>query len=248
MVENSDRIRRFLRRWVRPIISTPLHPQWLVARQVKRKALWASNWATGDVLDIGCADRALQTSLVSAKSYIGLDYPMTADGLYGTLPDVYGNAASLPFAEAVFDTVILLDTLEHLSDPELALHEAFRVLRRNGYLLIRVPFSYPLHDQPHDYQRFTAYGLSYRLNQCGFSNVEIEEVGDGIETGAINLALALSQGIVEAMFAKNWHILFIPIAIVLVPLVNIFGLLFSGLLPAPRFMPSAYNVQAYKGN
>lgn len=46
----------------------------------------------------------------------------------------------LSFADASFDLIISNDVLEHVADPERALAEAYRVLRRGGRLLLSVPF------------------------------------------------------------------------------------------------------------
>lgn len=246
MSETSDKLRRCLRVWLRHLTATPLHPQWLVFRLAKKKAQWLAEKARGRVLDIGCADRAVRLGLTKAKSYIGLDYPATASGLYGTRPDVYGDAGRLPFVEATFDSVLMLDVLEHVAEPELALSEALRVLNPGGCLLLTIPFAYPLHDQPHDYQRFTEHGLACRLGRAGFTNVTTTESGGGIEAAAIGLALSLAQGSIEAISARSWRMLFVPSALLLLPLINIFAWLFSYLLPAPRLLPCAYYVQAYR--
>lgn len=246
MTKNSDNLRRCLRRWLQPLGATPLHPQWLVSRLAKKRAIWVAARATGRVLDVGCADRSIRFTLLKANSYIGLDYPATASGLYGTKPDVYGDASRLPFGDGAFDAVLFLDVLEHVAEPELALSEALRVLHSGGCLLLAIPFAYPLHDQPHDYQRFTEHGLAWRLGRSGFTRVTIQEEGGGIEAAAIGMVLSLSQGSIEAISARSWRMMFVPLALLLLPLINILAWLFSYLLPAPRLLPSAYYVQAYR--
>jgi SAM-dependent methyltransferase len=49
------------------------------------------------------------------------------------------NPDSLPFEEASFDSVVLDNVLEHLSEPHPLLKEIFRVLRPSGILVIGVP-------------------------------------------------------------------------------------------------------------
>lgn len=246
MANKSDTLRNRIRQWLDPLRSTPLHPQWLVSRLEQRKTSWVAAKTTGHVLDVGCADRSIKSKLTKADSYTGLDYPTTASALYGTRPDVYGNASQLPFVESSFDSLLLLDVLEHVAEPESALREALRVLRPGGCILLTIPFAYPLHDQPHDYQRFTEHGLAYRLNQQGFTRVTIEEAGGGIEAATVGMVLALSQGSIEAFSAKSWRVTFALVALTLVPLINILGWLLSIILPATRIMPSAYFVQAYR--
>jgi SAM-dependent methyltransferase len=49
-----------------------------------------------------------------------------------------GVAESLPFADATFDKVVSVSSVEHFSDPIKGLHEMFRVLRAGGRIAISV--------------------------------------------------------------------------------------------------------------
>jgi SAM-dependent methyltransferase len=52
----------------------------------------------------------------------------------------------IPFENETFDTVLLLDVIEHFYEPEKATSEVKRVLKRNGHVLIFTPnFSSPLY-------------------------------------------------------------------------------------------------------
>jgi len=50
-----------------------------------------------------------------------------------------GEEGRYPFDDAVFDSVILDNVLEHLEDPQPTLVEVLRVLRPGGRILIGVP-------------------------------------------------------------------------------------------------------------
>lgn len=240
------RLERGLRDALHPLLGTPLHPQWLAQRLRARRADWLGARAAGHALDVGCSDRSAGTALAGLSSYVGLDYPDTAVGLYQARPDVYGDAARLPFADRSFDCVLMLDVLEHVAEPEAALAEAGRVLRVGGQLLLTVPFAYPLHDLPHDFQRFTGPGLERRIGAAGLDPVEVDEEGGGIEAAALNLCLALARGFLASARRRSPLCLLLFPVLVLVPVVNLSGWLLSRLLPAPGFLPGAYFVRAVR--
>ena len=93
------------------------------------------------------------------------------------LPDAQSDAAWLPFVRESFDTVICSELLEHVPDPPSVLKEAFRVLRKNGVILICVPFLYQIHGDPYDFGRYTDYYWLNHLSKLGFTNIEIEKQG-----------------------------------------------------------------------
>ena len=79
------------------------------------------------------------------------------DPTYG--PMVVGDAHHLPFRDDAFTTVVASQVFEHLHTPTVAMDEVTRVLRPGGRTLLAVPFLYFLHQQPHDYYRYTEFGL-----------------------------------------------------------------------------------------
>ncbi|HEX6549094.1 MAG TPA: class I SAM-dependent methyltransferase [Gammaproteobacteria bacterium] len=244
MTSSADNLRRMLRRWLKPLRATPLHPQWLIHRIGKGRTDWVAQRADGAILDVGCADQAIKRELPQLRGYVGLDYPATASHLYGTRPDVFGDASGLPFKDACFDTVLMLDVLEHVARPGAALQEAARVLRPGGRLLVTIPFAYPLHDQPHDYQRFTAHGIANRLSAVGLRPVMTDEVAEGIGASMSCLVLTLAQGAIAAIAARSWRVIFVPLVLILIPLFNLASWLLSTLLPVAELMPAAYYVHA----
>ncbi len=74
-------------------------------------------------------------------------------------PNVIGDAHALPFKNEEFEVVLCAEVLEHLIDPKKAISEMRRVLKSGGTLILTTRFVYPIHDSPHDYWRFTKYGL-----------------------------------------------------------------------------------------
>lgn len=233
-----------LLRIARLLRNTPLHPQWLVSSAETRRIRDAATHAHGRVLDIGCANRVLEDRLSASCEYVGLDFPPTAIELYGSRPDVYGDAARLPFADGVFDTVVLLEVLEHVRQAERAIEECCRVLAEDGHLVISMPFLYPVHDAPHDYQRYTIHGLRARLHDSGFLVVEEHPLGHPLTTAALLANIALAHTVLEGFQARTPAALLVICLPVAVPTLNLIGYLSTKLGSGKHFMAHGHTLLA----
>jgi SAM-dependent methyltransferase len=146
--------------------------KWLVSRRLARAIARIGHHAHGRVLDVGCGDkRFVPYCTESATQYIGLDYPTTFFGKPENV-NVFGTALSLPFADASFDTVISFEVLEHVTNPQQMVAEIQRVLKPGGRVILTTPFLWGEHCQPHDYFRFTLYGLKRLFEDQGLSVLE----------------------------------------------------------------------------
>ena len=67
------------------------------------------------------------------------------------------------------------------------------MLAPGGRLLLTVPFLYPIHDDPYDFQRYTRNGLKVVLERAGMRVEQLQSHGHAVETAALaaNLALTL---------------------------------------------------------
>ncbi|WP_219339831.1 class I SAM-dependent methyltransferase [Luteimonas salinisoli] len=224
---------------------TPFHPQWLLG-DFKKTANWVQRDARGLVLDIGCADRWMERHLSRECEYVGVDYPATGGRLYGARPDVFADAASLPFPDASFDTVLLLEVLEHLRDPSGALAEIARVLKPRGQLFLTLPFLYPVHDAPHDYQRYTCHGLLREMAEAGFLVDDLVENLGSAESAGLLFNLALAGMMSKAIEDKRPSLVLFPFVAALVPLVNAASWLLGRALPAWTALTAGYRLKAIR--
>lgn len=100
-------------------------------------------------LDIGCGSGFFMSKMINS-----------ADNIYGVEPIEYkyiksqniekGTAEELPYMSNFFDVVTILDVLEHLNNPHIAVSEIHRVLKKDGICLITVPalnWLYSKHDK-----------------------------------------------------------------------------------------------------
>lgn len=149
-----------------------LEAQWISRKLILKSILEAREYVSGRLLDLGCGKKPYYPYLADKTlSWIGLDFPASVSG--STSADVYGDAMEMPFKSEVFNTILCTEVLEHVSEPNKLLSEAFRVLKVGGYLILTTPQTGGLHEEPHDYYRYTKYGLSFLAEQCGFTVVYI---------------------------------------------------------------------------
>jgi SAM-dependent methyltransferase len=94
-----------------------------------------------------------------------------------TATSVVGDAQCLPFADTSFDTVFCSQVLEHVPEPWLCLSEFRRVLKPGGTLILSVPHISWLHNEPHDYYRYTKHGLRFLLEQSELPLLRVEPAG-----------------------------------------------------------------------
>ena len=135
----------------------------------------------GDVLDVGCGRKPYEKMLGKRCScWIGLDFNTTPSGLSSA--DVFGSALDLPFDAEAFDTILSTQVLEHVHLPQVLLAEVERVLRPGGHLILTAPQTNPLHEEPHDYFRYTCHGLRSLAERAGLHVVEIKPLGGAIAT------------------------------------------------------------------
>lgn len=235
-----------MRRMLLALRKTPFHPQWLLPSRE-----WANGFlrslSVKRVLDIGCADRWMERCLQPEVHYVGLDYPATGATLYRASPDVFADAALLPIASESVDVVAMLEVLEHIEHPRDALSEAARVLVSEGSLLLSMPFLYPIHDAPHDFQRYTEHGLQRELRLVGLDVIRVEPTLDSLRSAGLMACLALAG---SAQAALRRRMLSAPLIAVLaalaIPFINVFTWVTSMLLPSWPGLTIGYRLVATK--
>ncbi|MFC2044655.1 class I SAM-dependent methyltransferase [Chloroflexota bacterium] len=109
----------------------------------------SKSYMTGIVLDIGGGRRRGSFKPPVDASWVILDI---YESLY---PHILGNAHNIPIKSNLIDCVKCTDLLEHVEYPRKVLKEVSRVLKPSGVLILSVPFNYPIHGDPYDFQRFT---------------------------------------------------------------------------------------------
>jgi SAM-dependent methyltransferase len=149
--------------------------------------------ARGALLDLGCGQVPLfgvYRTLVSEVTCV--DWASGATLKH--VDQVVDLNGPLPFPDGRFDTVLATDVLEHVRRPLPLLGEIARVLRPAGTLIAGVPFLYWIHEEPHDYYRYTEFALRHLCEEGGLAVSSVEPYGGAPEVVLDTLAKMLSHG------------------------------------------------------
>lgn len=142
---------------------------------LNQKIFEISKDCSSPILDIGGEK---ETSRNWAQEYIQKKFETIIFNIeIKNKPDVQGDASKLPFNEAQFQTIFCFEVLEHCKQPQAVLQEIYRVLSSNGIFFLSIPFLYPMHADPFDFQRWTDTNLKHEFTKLGFKRVKIEPMG-----------------------------------------------------------------------
>lgn len=129
----------------------------------------------GSILDLGAGKRDMYSSFIPKENNASFE-----------LFDIKQNENKvdfetdiLPYSSKKYDTVLLLNVLEHLFNYSNILKEIHRIKKDDGVLVGFVPFLMWYHPDHHDYFRYTHESLERILKDCGYSKVTVEVIHKG---------------------------------------------------------------------
>ncbi|MCR4263125.1 MAG: class I SAM-dependent methyltransferase [Candidatus Roizmanbacteria bacterium] len=246
--------------YTRRLGRTILHPQY-ITNSYQYEAIVAAKRKSRKsmrLVDIGCGRMPYRREIEPLiKEYIGVDHPEVSK-LYQSeyAPEVLADAHELPFKTNSFDMALMLQMIEYLKDPPQAIQECYRILKKNGIVIVTVPFLYAMHDIPYDRGRYTKSMLLDWFKSAGFSRVSIESQGVFIEVWLQMLTVWLFKTIERLVSKKDMVMskLTLIILILLTPgivlLSNSVVFIFRQLIPpqdrSSEYFPLNYLVIAVK--
>lgn len=132
-----------------------------------------SNYIKGNVCDFG-AGTAKYKSMIIKKSanYIATDVFPNEN------IDIVCDVEKSPLKDGEFDTVICTQVLEHTKHPWLVAQEIYRILKKDGIIIVTAPFLVPYHPDPEDNYRFTPSGMETLFKDAGFKILEADFYGN----------------------------------------------------------------------
>jgi len=167
----------------------------------------------GRVLDIGCAYGFMLQKFPDSWQKFGVDVSEYAINiaqkrLPKTIFVVKNVERSLPFKENFFDVILLNDVLEHLKNPQAALKNVYKILKKEGVLYITTPnlttprktlFRYA-DEKEHHISMFSHSELKNLLNTLGF---RVKEHWTFIDLFVCFLRFRSNAGIDSAFICKK---------------------------------------------
>jgi SAM-dependent methyltransferase len=109
--------------------------------------------------------------LLKPSEYVGVDIKE------GPCVDVICRSENLVkrFGKESFDIVISTNTLEHIRDWKTAISNIKNICKTSGIILIIVPSSWPFHEYPHDFWRYSKEDIREIFSDCDI--LELDEDG-----------------------------------------------------------------------
>lgn len=187
---------------------------WLIYDIGDKFLLNYSKYYKGALFDLGCGESTYKKFFLRfADSYTGVDWGNT---LHDSKADIISDLnKEIKLEDNVADTLISLSVMEHLYEPQVFLDESYRILRSGGYFILQVPWQWHIHEAPHDYFRYTPYGLKYIFEKAGYNDIRIE-ASSGFFTmwflkiNYVSLGLIrgprLLRGVVKLLLQIVWYL------------------------------------------
>lgn len=145
---------------------------WLVYKYNEEYLIKFSPYIKGHVYDLGCGERPYEKFILQfAEKYTGVDWGNTFHQLKA---DIFSDLnKTLPIENNSADTVISISVMEHIFEPQIMINESYRILKKDGYLILQVPFQWWIHEAPYDFFRFTPFALEKILHLAGYKDINI---------------------------------------------------------------------------
>jgi SAM-dependent methyltransferase len=176
------------------------------------------------LLDAGAGEGKYKSEFAHTR-YIGVDLAVgDIEWDYGGL-NATSDLISLPFDHNTFNAVICIQVLEHVSEPLAVLKEICRVLEPGGRLFLTAPQSWHKHQKPHDFYRYTSFGLRYLAEKAGLEIEFIQPMGGYFWFLSVQLQNANHWIFPRGMRGRRWTW----------PLRALLGLIFQLLVPLILF-------------
>jgi len=148
----------------------------------------------GKLLDLGCGNKPYSMIYKDVcESSVGCDVPFSLHTNSKVEVLCYAEDIDKHFEKNSFDCVLCTEVLEHTVNDRKVVGNINKILKQDGYLLVSVPFTYVLHEKPHDYRRYTVFGLQSILETNGFEVLSVVSLGGTFSSGFFILYYSVTK-------------------------------------------------------
>ncbi len=159
------------------------------------QAVWYNQWTlnkfkkflNGEILEVGCGIGNFTKTLVNYGKVWAID--INNEYIKKIQEQIKGNAqvgfgdiekGEYFFQTRKFDTIVCLNVLEHIKDDVAAVNNLYKLLKKNGKLILLVPahrFLYGEIDRSiGHFRRYDKIGLTKRLEKSGFKIILLRSI------------------------------------------------------------------------
>jgi len=107
------------------------------------------------ILEIGSRPAAGQEEIADLHSFFPGTRYVGSDYLPGPNVDILLDVHLLGIGDAKAGSIVMMDTLEHVQDPIVAMRDVYRAMRPGGIVIASSHMAFPIHNHPWDYWRYT---------------------------------------------------------------------------------------------
>ena len=207
------------------IISFIINPSYFMRKGLYK---WIQNnkkYITGKILDFWCWQKPYK-KLFDYKQYVWLDIQESWHDHINENIDVYYDWKKIPFEDECFDAILASEVFEHTFNIDIVLSELHRTLKKNGNILITIPFVIWEHEVPYDFGRYTSFWIRHLLEKHGFTVEKIEKRWTHIET-----IFQLTNFYIFNLFWSCNNIIKWILSLIFIFPVNLLWTIFSAILP-----------------
>jgi len=171
----------------------------LLEKQVRKYA----RYIKGIVLDVGSGEPKRYASLFKYNKYITLDIDKKCK------PDIVASAEKIPLDDESVDSIVCTQVLGDVRDFETAVKEFYRVLKKNGVVLLTESLLNELHSEPNDFWRFTSFSFRYIFKKNKFKIIKIDQRG-GFFSSQAQLRIRYLIDSLD-LYNKKWSFILRPL-------------------------------------
>ncbi len=216
-------IKKSLFKW--NLISFFINPSHFIRKWLYNWILENSIFLKWKILDFWCGSKPYQ-ELFHYTEYLWIDIEQSWHDHTNENIDFYYDWKKIPFENNYFDWILSTEVFEHTFNLNDVLKELNRVLKKDWFILITIPFSLGEHEKPYDFWRYTSFWIKYLLENNWFKIEKIEKKWNYITS----IFQSINFYVVDILFKWNFIIKWLLAILIIFPL-NLIWTILGFILP-----------------